>query len=294
QVSYLPHTKCFRSDNLCLIEVYYPSSFKNVVFRLFQSAKSVYNMISLLLLMSGDVEQNPGPKTVTELSAEMHNFFARLEEGQDKMLKAIQEVQVKQQENEDALTAINTKLSKIEQELPMLEEIKSDIEDLQAVTDANTSAINQLTRAQDDLENRSRRNNLVFFGIPDSEKETWAEAEAKVIAVASESLGVQLKADAIERAHRLGRYRTGADRPIIAHFENFKYKEAVLSRAFKLKGTRTSISEDFSQRVINIRKQLIGFAKSKNAKFSLRYDKLLMNGACFVIDDTTSSVRELS
>ena len=37
-----------------------------------------------------------------------------------------------------------------------------------------------LSKIVDDLENRSRRNNLCFEGIPESPNETWQESESKI------------------------------------------------------------------------------------------------------------------
>ena len=40
--------------------------------------------------------------------------------------------------------------------------------------------IEDLGNKLDDLENRSRRNNLCFEGIPESPNETWQESESKI------------------------------------------------------------------------------------------------------------------
>ena len=66
--------------------------------------------------------------------------------------------------------------------------VKSSLEFTQAqVQDLITSdlrvkdvkvQIEELGNKLDDLENRSRRNNLCFEGIPESRKETWQESES--------------------------------------------------------------------------------------------------------------------
>ena len=53
-----------------------------------------------------------------------------------------------------------------------------------------------------DLEDRSRRNNLRFDGLPQAQGEAWNGSEAKIKKVIKEKLGIQ-NAE-IERAHRIG------------------------------------------------------------------------------------------
>ena len=52
----------------------------------------------------------------------------------------------------------------------------------------------------------------------------------------------------------------------------------------KLKGTATSINEDFTARVPGIRRSLLPFlkeAKETNKKVKLSYDKLIVDGQAF-------------
>ena len=73
-----------------------------------------------------------------------------------------------------------------------------------------------------ELEDRSCRNNLIISGIAESRTETWEETENKLTTTLSEDLGITLKDEDIERAHRLGKKTKGTDRPIIVNFSNFK------------------------------------------------------------------------
>uniref|UniRef100_A0A1S4LJU1 Uncharacterized protein n=3 Tax=Ixodes scapularis TaxID=6945 RepID=A0A1S4LJU1_IXOSC len=68
--------------------------------------------------------------------------------------------------------------------------------------------------SHDDLDNRSRRNNLIFFGIPDVQNETWATSEERIVSFCSEKLNIQIDSAAIERAHRLGRFTLTKKRPV--------------------------------------------------------------------------------
>lgn len=62
-----------------------------------------------------------------------------------------------------------------------------------------------LAYATNDLEDCSRRNNVIFRGIPDC-KETWAETEEKIVAICSSCTDERFTIDSIERAEWLGSY----------------------------------------------------------------------------------------
>src|SRR5258705_2734134 len=99
-------------------------------------------------------------------------------------------------------------------------------------------------RMQDD---RSRRNNLIFKGITDSVSETWAESE-----IATADFGAHFglfessQAPRFDRVHRLGAFRQGQSRPIIARLTFYKDKAMILAKAKILKDSTFSIYEDFS------------------------------------------------
>ena len=93
----------------------------------------------------------------------------------------------------------------------------------------------------DDLENRSRRNNLCFEGIEESTNETWQDTENKVKFLISSHMPEV--GGCIGRAHRVGR-RSSAEskgRKIVARFLNYKDRESVL-KAKKSCGERMSLS----------------------------------------------------
>ncbi|KAH7941694.1 hypothetical protein HPB49_016127 [Dermacentor silvarum] len=113
----------------------------------------------------------------------------------------------------------------------------------------------------DDLENRSRWSNVLFYGITDSAKsETWEESERLVNNFCTEKLGLTVAS--ISRAHRVGRFSSEKKRPIIAKFFNEKEVELVLSRGFKLKNTSLSISRNYSETVREKRRKLLQFSRT--------------------------------
>ena len=114
-----------------------------------------------------------------------------------------------------------------------------------------------------DLESRSRRNNLLFFGIKESADE---DPEDRV----SKFLKEQMKIDCpvvFDRVHRHGAPRknfigTGAlrPRPIIAAFADFKVKELVRGKRHNLTSPY-GVSNDFPAAVRKARKTVLNELK---------------------------------
>lgn len=147
----------------------------------------------------------------------------------------------------------------------------------------------------DDAENQSRRNNLIFYGVPDTNpSETFAQSEEIVTQLCSQHLSINIDTKEIERAHRLGRHTAGRRRPIIVKFAYFKTKETILSNGSKFKGTEHSVGEDFSKTVQNARRHLIAFAKGKSARFSLRYKTLHIGTKRYIFDEPSQTVKEIA
>ena len=59
-----------------------------------------------------------------------------------------------------------------------------------------------------DLENQSRRENLLFFGVTENPGESWQDAENKLCQIIKDKLGID-KEITFQRVHRLGKSRNG-------------------------------------------------------------------------------------
>ncbi|KAH8030049.1 hypothetical protein HPB51_006481 [Rhipicephalus microplus] len=239
-------------------------------------AKGVWHMVQRLFdfrtVCMKTEEQNPGPMSVPEREqiSKIEEMLKVLQSGQVTVLEKLSGIAKTQDELRKKLDDVITKTNVIEKRLTTLEETEKKFAD-----------------KLDDLENRSRRTNLVFFGIPDSHpKETWEESENLVKSVCTDVL--KLENIAIERAHRLGAYKTERIRPIIASFSGSKSRESVLRNAYRFKGTSYSVSEDFSKAVQEKRRQLWKYSKEKQLdkknRVHLSYDKLVINGQAFAWD----------
>ncbi|KAH9378173.1 hypothetical protein HPB48_013281 [Haemaphysalis longicornis] len=141
-------------------------------------------------------------------------------------------------------------MTEVENHYQNLSPLKADLEVIRTDTTETNGLVSEFEAKLDDAENRSRRNTLIFYNLPDpNPAETNAEAEGLIIRHCVEHLQVAIDPKEIDRAHRLGRHAANRPRPIIGKFTFHKTKETVLTNAPKLKGTDFSIGEDFSQSV---------------------------------------------
>ncbi|XP_065645380.1 uncharacterized protein LOC136075869 [Hydra vulgaris] len=132
-----------------------------------------------------------------------------------------------------------------------------------------------------ELEDRSRRNNLRFNGVEESENESWKDCERKIQEVLKSKFGFTNDLE-IERAHRIGRNEKGVkkNKTIIVKFLNYKERNAVFEIFIKLKlwNEKLNVNVDFSERTTEIRKKLFKEAKELRAKGKFAkviYNKLI-------------------
>lgn len=120
---------------------------------------------------------------------------------------------------------------------------------------------------------------MIFYHAKEKQQESWREAERKITKIISETMQVELHQYDIERAHRIGR-KGRHSRPIIVKFNSYKKKMEVLAATRLLQGKRVGVSEDFTQKVRNIREELKVFmftARQQGEYAVLRHDKLVIN-----------------
>lgn len=226
--------------------------------------------IKKLLLLCGDVETNPGPGPDLTL-----------------LLKQIQQIadDVKGIKN-DRLTAIESTLEKV---AALDEKVSSCVTAVNKLQQSLSAMENRL----DDLENRSRRSNLILYGIPENGKENDRDLAEMVNEDVIKKV-LELEPVAIERIHRLGRPSANKARPIILKLLDFREKTTILKNCYKLKGLKIAVGEDFTPRVRDIRKKLWQAAKARKLegdKINLVFDKLKINNEVFEWDDDVNCIR---
>lgn len=135
------------------------------------------------------------------------------------------------------------------------------------------------------LENQSRRDNLVFRGVPEKEGETWDDCVQKVIEVGN-LIGVKVEKQNVLRAHRVA----GQKRPraIIAKMSSWKLKDEYMKKKKHLKGkSEVLVQEDFSRGTLEERRKLFEVAKKRKEEGEdafVSFDKLFVKEGIFKWD----------
>ena len=184
------------------------------------------------------------------------------------------------------------------------EEIKSLRDEILATnsTCASISSVSQCQDKVEDLEARSRRNNLRFSGIPEGAEFGYDEYNMPrfLESITSECIGVKLRPGSIQRAHRVGPRKPNAPRQIIANFLCFQDKEMVKKAAIKNKpvfyNDRMYVNDDYTKIVMAKRKVLLEEQrrrKQRGQKAWISYDELRYVDNNFVYGVKTTDDMEL-
>ena len=135
-----------------------------------------------------------------------------------------------------------------------------------------------------DLEDRSRRNNLVFFNIEEEGHYARENCEQKIIEELTKCGIINSKEPVyIARAHRLGKTKVkGKTRPMIACFANFKQKEYIIKNAKRFSNSCVNVCEDYSRQTLALHRQLVGYGKFAKEKselithYKIQYRRLIL------------------
>lgn len=255
------------------------------------------NVVLKLLLLSGDVEVNPGPTTRNASSQSdqtIHALLTKLEVGQAEILSALKTINERMTKTEETLTDLVTRISKTEETCASIPEIRASIGDLKKSTNDTTDKLSSMEGRLNDAEDRSRRCNLLFYGVTEKSDETWADSEKLVTDICKNHINIDLGPRDIERAHRIGKIQPGKHRPIIVNFAQFKTKESILSNGFKLKDTPYSASQDYCFATRNAQRELLRFARDQGGPFKLRYKKVVIGKKSYHYDEVRKEVKETS
>ncbi|KAH9382692.1 hypothetical protein HPB48_023248 [Haemaphysalis longicornis] len=107
--------------------------------------------------------------------------------------------------------------------------VKSQLKVVEATASECSSRVSAMSARVDDLEDRSRHSNLVFYWLANNHNKSWKYTECLVFELCKDHLGITLQPYDIERAHRLGVFHPDKNRPIIAKCAHFKVKHQILT-----------------------------------------------------------------
>ena len=125
-----------------------------------------------------------------------------------------------------------------------------------------------------DLEDRSKRNNLLFKGFVEKDGETNEDCEKMIRKFISEKklLTGSVGGDSfvkLDRVHRIGRKRDdGKHRSIVCRLTYYKDKEQILYNGKLLRGSGVSMSEQYSRLTSDINSKIYKACKTAKEKDS--------------------------
>ena len=307
------------------VQEYRKNFVSSLKIRSFRLSFAVVFLIATLLRRSGDVELNPGPKSnpssrqtklqmkdqARSLSVDSMNK-SRADEDSERepslrdVMRQLTGMQQDMNQRFDTVNghfdSLNDSVTGLREEVTQLaaevEEMKKENEQLRTENQALTDRLDETEKKLDDLEGRSKRNNLIFRGLKkqtSSEHESWDDCENLVKDMLRDQLKINDNVQ-FDRVHRLGNDTTS---PIIARFTNFKDKQRVLKEKRKLKdseeGKTIFIGEDFTKSVRDTRRKLVPFLKEAKAdrtkKAFMVYDHLVIDGKKFYYDPATNNLK---
>lgn len=166
---------------------------------------------------------------------------------------------------------MKTSLQYTQKDVEELKPIHAKLEELDKISKDLAS----LSQKMEYLENQSRRNNIRVNGIPESDNETWEDAEVKVKRAIKDNLGIEVD---IERAHRVERRKTKSGqanqshpRTIVCRLRDWKQREQVLRKARREKPADVYISEDLSPATLQKREPQIQKLKAAKQAGKIAY-----------------------
>ena len=238
-------------------------------------------VIRMLLVMSGQVERNPGPLTQTDL--EQIKGALRLE---------FDSARQEQRANFDVIQAqlgnVSASISDIRKDMTNMRDRIHSLEgyqrDMKKEINSLHDRIATLEMENERSEQYSRRENAILHGIGEIPGENFASLRSRIISLLTKHVSGKSWSECdFQRLHRLGGNQVvrNKPRPIIVRFSHFQDKLLVLKSRPSLKLEGVGVSGDLTRRQ---RDQLKNVPEGKRGYFK--------NGKLVTFDIPTPHPRE--
>ena len=211
-----------------------------------QAGKQVSKQLSYTDEPATAADSEPPPRWFIRFMKDFDNKW------EERFSKRLDDLTAKVLEHDDTIAGVTHQLEIMEHEVKNLKKERND-----------------LVSKLDDLENRSRRNNLVFHGISESQNQNENCQNLITKELLVDFVGLSPDDFKVERCHRTPSSRMNPapgtkdrPRPRIIHVAFSSYSEKELARkacvqkfrATKFKDGKIFVSDDFSKRILNKRK----------------------------------------
>ena len=224
-----------------------------------RSAKDLNNSVTStpvkpskkLVKVEDDMESDL--KKLFELVAQMNSKLDKLDNIERHLARVDQDIRDLKQ----SYTFVNETADELKQSQKVQNETITSLKEKVTRIEALNTKLNQEII---NIRAHSMRSNLVFYNLPEVDKE---DPFATVKDVLANKMGVDENNEMeIERTHRLGAKRDDEKpRPIVAKFLRYQDKEYIRKSAYLLKGTKVGIADQFPKEIAETRKKLYPILK---------------------------------
>ncbi|XP_060565096.1 uncharacterized protein LOC132724279 [Ruditapes philippinarum] len=152
---------------------------------------------------------------------------------------------------EDVIETLRNKVSDLEVKTDQLQEGNHQLlhknKTLQEQIDEREVKVKSLGEKNNHLEQYTRCNSVRIYGVADDVSETYKDTCKKVISIISDKLQIKVGNGDFDITHRIGKFRSDGNRPIICKFVQRYLKHEVLKARRQLKGSFIVIREDLTR-----------------------------------------------
>ena len=204
---------------------------------------------------STDQVINEIPKLTTvvnELRQEVNLMRTSLNE----LCKSTEHVSNTTDKIEKHITVIDNRLSNMDK---VIEEAQQNYCEL-------LNKYNELNERMTDMESRSKRDNLLFTGVPETPKESSDDCMRKIREILKNSLSIE-NAESLQivscyrkgvpPSTNAGASAPGRPRAVFCKFHSFGDRQKIWKAKTKLRGTQYAVQEDFPKEILERRKVLL-------------------------------------
>lgn len=189
------------------------------------------------------------------------------------------------------LKELNTKIDKTEERL--LEQMKdiaqSTGREIKEIKQENKILVEKIEIQEKkiaQLENENRKNNVVIFGIEETE-ETMYDLEDTVKELLTKKLNMSIDNSDVNYVTRMGK-KQDQSRPILLSCTTWRMKKEILKNKATLRNSKITIKEDFSKEVREERRELgklMMKIREEGKQATIRGTKLLVDGIYYNKED---------
>lgn len=252
--------------------------------------------------MKKEIKKEMKKELKKELEQEMKVELSKLEVAFDAKVGILRNLV---ESKEEKINKLNREIGELQTSLSMTDTSVKEIVDKSKELGSSINFVNKnmdfVVKKTYDLEDRSRRQNLLFFNFDEEENETSEDVEKKIINFvnAKNLLGECEDSLYIDRAHRLGKKKPDKTRPIIIRCTYYRHKESIIMNRKNLASGSgnpgISIMEDYCKNTIDIHKELYeNCKKAKSVVPNLKrfYINYKYATVIYQLGDTNSFIRK--